>query len=144
MQANYSKVANLRDICKLRSETLEKDLRGASEFVSRFRILNADYDTRISCGNKIAQSLKDLTLPDLNPSPNISKSMSESFRRDMSRVSEVEAQVVAKMTDKRKGSASLAPSLSFPPMRGKCQPAAMEGWQGTSNAEMWHKRGLPR
>jgi hypothetical protein len=36
----------------------------------------------------------------------------------------------AKMTDKRKGSASLTPSPSFPPMRGKCQPAAMEGWQG--------------
>ncbi len=94
VQANYSKVANVRDICKFKFDTLEKDLRGASEFVSRFRTLNAEYDARISCSNKIAQSLNDLTLPGLNQSPNILKSMSESLRHDMSRVSEVEAQVV--------------------------------------------------
>lgn len=94
IHARYSKVANLRDICKFKPDKLENDVRGASEFVSRFRILSAEYDARISCGNKITQSLKDLTLPGLNQSPNISKSMSESLQRDMSRVSEVETQVM--------------------------------------------------
>jgi hypothetical protein len=94
VQANYPAVGSVRDICKFTSDTLVKDLHGASEFTSRFRALNAEYNVRISCGSKIAQSLKEVMLPGLNEAPNILNLMSESIRRDMSRISEVEAQIV--------------------------------------------------
>ena len=55
---------------------------------------DAEYNARINCGTKIAQSFKDVVLPDMKQARNILNSMSESIRREMDSVSGVEAQVV--------------------------------------------------
>jgi hypothetical protein len=50
-------------------------MQNATDFANRFKALKADYDTRINCANKVGQSLKDVTLPDMAQAPGILKSM---------------------------------------------------------------------
>ncbi len=94
VQANYPAVGSVHDVCRFTPDTLATDLQNTSEFISRFRNLNAEYNARINCGTKIAQSFKDVVLPDMKQARNILNSMSESIRREMDSVSGVEAQAV--------------------------------------------------
>jgi hypothetical protein len=56
--------------------------------------LKADYDSRINCANKIGQSLKDVTLPDMAQAPGILKSMIDAIEGDVRTVSMEQAKVI--------------------------------------------------
>jgi hypothetical protein len=75
-------------------DNLAADMQYATEFANRFRILKAEYDARMNCANKIGQSLKDVTLPDMAQAPNILKSMIDAMEGDVKGVSVEEAKVV--------------------------------------------------
>ena len=69
-------------------------MQSATDFANRFKILKAEYDARINCANKIGQSLKDVTLPDMVQAPGILKSMIDAVEADIKRVSMEQAKVV--------------------------------------------------
>ena len=70
------------------------DLRNATDFTNRFKVLKAEYDVRSNCATRIGQSLKDVTLPDMAQAPAILKSMIDAVEGDVKSVSVVQAKVV--------------------------------------------------
>ncbi len=78
----------------LKPDNLAADLQNAGDFTSRFKALKAEYDARTNCANKIGQSLRDVTLPDMAQAPGILKSMIDSVEGDVKGVSVVQAKVV--------------------------------------------------
>jgi len=82
------------DICGIKPNSLAADMQSATDFANRFKILKAEYDARINCANKIGQSLKDVTLPDMVQAPGILKSMIDAVEADVKRVSMEQAKVV--------------------------------------------------
>jgi hypothetical protein len=94
VEARYPEVGNVRDVCNIKPDNLAVDMQNATEFANRFRILKAEYDARMNCANKIGQSLKDVTLPDMAQAPGILKSMIDAIEGDVKGVSVEEAKVV--------------------------------------------------
>jgi len=78
----------------MKPDTLATDLQNASDFNTRFKALKAEYDARINCANRVGQSLRDVTLPDMAQAPAILKSMIDTIEGDMKSVSAIQAQVV--------------------------------------------------
>ena len=94
VEARYPEVSNVGDICTIKPNSLAADMQSATDFANRFKILKAEYDARINCANKIGQSLKDVTLPDMVQAPGILKSMIDAVEADVKRVSMEQAKVV--------------------------------------------------
>ena len=94
VEARYPEVSNVGDICTIKPNSLTADMQSATDFANRFKILKAEYDARINCANKIGQSLKDVTLPDMVQAPGILKSMIDAVEADVKRVSMEQAKVV--------------------------------------------------
>jgi hypothetical protein len=94
VDARYPDVSNVDGICSIKSDALATDLQNASDFSARFKALKAEYDARINCANRVEQSLRDVTLPDMTQAPGILKSMIDSIEGDMKSVSVVQAQVM--------------------------------------------------
>jgi hypothetical protein len=94
VDARYPEVSNVRDVCNIKPDNLAADMQNATEFANRFRILKAEYDARMNCANKIGQSLKDVTLPDMAQAPGMLKSMIDAIDGDVKGVSVEEAKVV--------------------------------------------------
>ncbi len=94
VEAKYPDVSNVDGVCSIKPDTLANNLQNASDFSTRFRALKAEYDARTNCANRLEQSLRDVTLPDMAQAPGILKSMIDSIEGDMKSVSAVQAQVV--------------------------------------------------
>ena len=94
VEARYPEVSNVGDICTIKPNSLTADMQSATDFANRFKILKAEYDARINCANKIGQSLKDVTLPDMVQAPGILKSMIDAIEGDVRTVSIEQAKVV--------------------------------------------------
>lgn len=94
VEAHYPNVSNVAAVCDIKPDALSSDLRNATDFMSRFKALKAEYDARSSCATKIGQSLKDVTLPDMAQAPEILRSMIDSLEGDLKGVSVVQAKVV--------------------------------------------------
>jgi len=94
VDAKYPDVSNVDGICSIKSDPLATDLQNANEFSARFTALKAEYDARIKCANRVGQSIRDVTLPDMAQAAGILKSMIDSIEADTKNVSAVQAQVV--------------------------------------------------
>jgi len=94
VEAHYTDVNNLAGVCGMKPDALATDLQNANDFTNRFKALKAEYDARSNCGNRIVQSLKDVTLPDMAQAPEILKSMIDSLEGDLKGVSVVQTKVV--------------------------------------------------
>jgi hypothetical protein len=57
-------------------------------------ILRAEYDARVDCANRIAQSLRDVNLPDMTQAPALLKSMIDTIEGDIKGVSAAHADLV--------------------------------------------------
>jgi len=94
VEAHYPDVSNVSALCEIKPDALANDLRNATDFLSRFKALKAEYDARSNCATRIGQSFKDVTLPDMAQAPEILKSMIDSLEADLKGVSGVQAKVV--------------------------------------------------
>jgi hypothetical protein len=94
VEAKYPDVSNVDGVCSIKPDTLATDLQNATDFSTRFKALKAEYDARTNCANRVEQSLRDVTLPDMAQAPGILKSMIDSIEGDMKSVSAVQAQVM--------------------------------------------------
>jgi len=94
VEAHYPDVSNVSALCEIKPDALANDLRNATDFISRFKALKAEYDARSNCATRIGQSFKDVTLPDMAQAPEILKSMIDSLEADLKGVSAVQAKVV--------------------------------------------------
>jgi hypothetical protein len=92
---HYQDVGNVEGVCKISWDTLNKDAMGAAEFTKRFAAARSEYDTHTACANKVKQSIREVTLPDLTQAPDLLKSITESIDSDISRSSSVQEQVAA-------------------------------------------------
>jgi hypothetical protein len=92
---HYQDVGNVEGVCKISWDTLNKDAMGAAEFTKRFAAARSEYDTHTACANKVKQSIREVTLPDLTQAPDLLKSITESIDSDIPRSSSVQEQVAA-------------------------------------------------
>jgi hypothetical protein len=81
---HYQDVGNVEGVCKISWDTLNKDSAGAAE-----------YETHTACANKVKQSIREVTLPDLTQAPDLLKSITDSIDSDITRSSSVQEQVAA-------------------------------------------------
>ena len=93
VDANYPELGTVDDVCRIKPDSLATDLKSAAEFSGRFKVLKAEYDARVNCANKVEQSLRDVTLPDMTQAPAVLKSMIDSIEGDIKGVSAPQAQV---------------------------------------------------
>jgi hypothetical protein len=93
VDANYPELGTVDDVCRIRPDSLATDLKNAAEFASRFKILKAEYDSRVNCANKVEQSLQDVILPDMTQAPAMLKSMIDSIDEAIKGASAPQAQV---------------------------------------------------
>jgi hypothetical protein len=93
VEAGYPEVRSLESICKIDFEALVKDAANGSEFVKRFGAARSEYDARISCANRVKQSVQNVTLPELVHAPEVLRSMTDVFDQEISRVSTVQEQI---------------------------------------------------
>ena len=94
VDANYPELGSVDDVCKIEPDNLATDTKNAIEFMGRFKAFKAQYDARLNCANKIGQSLRDVTLPDMTQAPAMLKSMIDSIEGDIKGVSAAQSQVV--------------------------------------------------
>jgi hypothetical protein len=92
---HYQDVGNVEGVCKISWDTLNKDSTGAAEFTKRFAAARSEYETHTACANKVKQSIREVTLPDLTQAPDLLKSITESIDSDIARSSSVQEQVAA-------------------------------------------------
>ncbi len=91
----YQDVTNVEAICSIDFDALVKDLGGTVEFAKRFSAERAEYDARTSCANKVKQTIKDVTLPELAQAPEVLKSMMDAIDADITKVAAVHEQTTA-------------------------------------------------
>jgi hypothetical protein len=92
---HYQDVGNVEGVCKISSDTLGKDSAGAADFLKRFAAARSEYETHTACANKVKQSIREVTLPDLTQAPDLLKSITESIDSDIARTSSVQEQLAA-------------------------------------------------
>ncbi len=92
--ANYPELGSVDDVCRIKPDGLATDLQNSTDFAVRFKALKAEYDARANCANRIEQSLRDVTLPDMTQAPAILKSMIDSIEGDIKGVSVGQAQLL--------------------------------------------------
>lgn len=93
-EANYPELGNLEAVCRIPSNTLATDLEKATDFNSRFKSLKLQYEARVNCVGSIQQSFRSVTLSDMEQAPDLLKSMIDTIQGDLSRASDIQAQVV--------------------------------------------------
>src|SRR5215471_8511413 len=99
VEANYPAVGSVEDVCRKTPEGLATDLEGASDFATRFHALKAEYDARYKCANRVEESFRDVTLPDMAQAPSLLKSIIDSIEGDIKGVSAAQSQL-AELADK--------------------------------------------
>jgi hypothetical protein len=98
VEQRYQDVTNIEGICKLDFDALVKDMGGTVEFTKRFVAARSEYDARTACANKVKQSIKDVTLPELVQAPEVLKSMMDTIDADITKVSAVHEQTTSLAT----------------------------------------------
>jgi hypothetical protein len=133
VDANYPELGTVDDVCKIKPDSIATDLKNAAEFASRFKILKAEYASRVNCANKVEQSLQDVILPDMTQAPAILKSMIDSIEGDIKGVSAPQAQV-AEFAERINSSqkALLTIEKIHQTMCGRDQTAKMDTEDGSS------------
>jgi hypothetical protein len=99
VEANYPAVGSVEDVCRKTPEGLATDLEGATDFATRFHALKAEYDARYKCANRVEESFRDVTLPDMAQAPSLLKSIIDSIEGDIKGVSAAQSQL-AELADK--------------------------------------------
>jgi hypothetical protein len=99
VEANYPSIGSVEDVCRRTPEGLATDLERATDFTGRFHALKAEYDARANCANRVEESFRDVTMPDMAQAPSLLKSMIESIEGDIKGVSAAQAQL-AELADK--------------------------------------------
>ena len=94
VEANYPELGSVDDVCRIQPHSLATDLKNAADFTGRFKAFKAEYDARVNCANKVGQSLRDVSLPDMTQAPAMLKSMIDSIEADIKGVSATQAQLV--------------------------------------------------
>jgi len=94
----YPDVGNVEGICKIDLDKLVKDFEGTVEFGKLFTAVRTEYDARVGCANKVKQSIRDVTLPDLLQAPEVLKSMIDAIEQDVNKVTAVQEQVAGLST----------------------------------------------
>ena len=69
-------------------------MQSAMDFANRFKVLKAEYDTRVACATKVGETFKDVTLPEMAQAPQLLKSMIDALDAEIRSVSVEEAKVV--------------------------------------------------
>ena len=92
---HYQDVSNVEGVCKLSGDGLGKDSMGTAEFSKRFAAARSAYDAHTSCANKVKQSIRDVTLPDLTQAADLLKSMIDTIDADIAKSSGVQEQAAA-------------------------------------------------
>jgi hypothetical protein len=93
VEANYPELGSVDDVCRIQPHSLATDLKNAADFTGRFKALKAEYDARVNCANKVGQSLRDVSLPDMTQAPAMLKSMIDSIEGDIKGVSAAQEQL---------------------------------------------------
>ena len=93
VDANYPELGSIDDVCRIEPDSIATDLKNAAEFANRFKVLKAEYDSRVNCANKVEQSLQDVILPDMTQAPAMLKSMIDSIDEAIKGASAPQAQV---------------------------------------------------
>jgi len=142
VDANYPELGTVDDVCRIKPDSLATDLKNAVEFAGRFKILKAEYDSRVNCANKVEQSLKDVTLPDMTQAPAMLKSMIDSIDGDIKGVSAPQAQV-AEFAERINSSqkALLTIEKIHQTMCGRDQTAKMDTEDGSSVSSISGRAG---
>ncbi len=124
----YPDINGVEALCKLGQDSLSADFRGAAEFLQQFRAFEAEYQSRIGCANKVKDSLKDVSLPDLVQAPEMLKSMMDAIDQDMANVLGAHEQITnlsSKIDASRKAIAILQKiHKAMCPLDNKPAPAA--------------------
>lgn len=95
VEAGYTQVRDVDDICIIKSSNLETDLQNATEFNERFKSLNAAYDAVANCASNVVQSLGYVTLPNVTRGQEILKSMIESIQQERQNVSDTQDRLLS-------------------------------------------------
>jgi hypothetical protein len=93
IEASYTDVSNVSDVCGVKQARLESDIKKAAEFSSRFDLFKTRYNEGISCARTIVQSLNNVTLRNIPQGPDLLKSMIETLQGEVNDVSVAEAEV---------------------------------------------------
>src|SRR5205809_3591196 len=94
VQADYPNLDNIAAVCGIQPDDLAANLKNASAFNARFKILKSEYALRANCASKFEQSLRDATLPDMVRGPDILKSLVDSMQADIKDVVAVQKEVL--------------------------------------------------
>jgi hypothetical protein len=94
VESNYSNLDNIAAVCGITPDDLAADLKSATAFEARFKILKTEYALRANCGSKVEQSLRDMNLPNMVRGPDILKSIVESMQAEIKEVVAVQKQVI--------------------------------------------------
>ena len=94
IQADYPNLDNVAAVCGLQPDDLAANLKNASAFNARFKILKSAYALRATCASKFEQSLRDVILPDMARGQDILKSLVDSLQADMKDVVAVQKEVL--------------------------------------------------
>jgi hypothetical protein len=103
VEANYPTIDSVEDVCGRTPESLATDSERATDFASRFHALKAEYEARANCANRVEESFRDVTMPDMAQAPSLLKSMIDSIEGDIKGVSAAQAQL-AELADKMNSS----------------------------------------
>jgi hypothetical protein len=102
IDAKYTELASVEDICKLSRDALASDGAGAEDFIKRFSVLKSQYESHSKCAANVKQAFKDLVLTALSQAPEVLKSMNDAVDGDLGKVSQMEDQL-ADLAEKMSG-----------------------------------------
>jgi tetratricopeptide (TPR) repeat protein len=97
--ADYPNLKTLDSICQLAPDRLSEHARAIQAFKERWAAVRKEYAARADCTNSVEDSLHNLSLADMSYGADIVKSMIESVRSDMDRISAAQKDVL-NMVDK--------------------------------------------
>jgi hypothetical protein len=89
----YPEINEVNTVCKIGPDSLIADFSSTTEFLKRSKAFESEYDLRVGCANKIKQSIKDVSLPDLVQAPEMLKSIMDVMDQEIARVTQVHEQV---------------------------------------------------
>jgi len=98
VEERYPEIANVEGLCKIKFESLVKDLAGTVEFAKRFASARSEFDARTACASKVKQSIEAFAVADLVHGQQVQRSITEAVDGDINRVSAVQEQVSALAT----------------------------------------------
>ncbi len=93
--ADYPDLKTLDSICRLSPDQLVAHANAIQTFKERWAVLRKEYSDRADCANNVEDSLRNLSLADMSYGADIVKSMVQSVRADVNKVSQAEKDVIS-------------------------------------------------